>query len=627
MSPTFNHLQLQYLIHVSNILNSTLDIDTIVDIIISEIISTIDSADGGILFLYDEEQQLLIPKSSYGFNDSILDLVRLKPGESMTGMAFQKRKTLFFSTPQEIRDATQTFSHNNLEIHNGSLRFTPYSTICAPIFIKERCVGVITLDCFTENKQFNKKDIQLLEAISHQVAIAIEKTTLYKEKEKSIRLLERLNQEITQQNYLLSNSIDMHKRLSNLVLNGEGLNEILNSIQSTIKIPTLLFSNLGDLLISCKGQQLKIDIEVIKQQIEPHISVFPIQEQFITKLINNEEYYISLLPIGSKDNLLGYLTTISKNKLNEIDKTALEHACTIISLELVKEQNLLEMEQNLKGEFVEELFQGKSINENVRKRALQLNLEHNRLYQVVYINYEPLIQQYEKDKGTHFTINKKLLSLAQNFFLSGFATGMVVNRHNHIVVILSFHIDFTPEKARAFLKEKSRLFSKRMEEDFYGLSPSIGAGGLIRGLNNVYKSSQQALKCLSYIKSQKVTETILIYDELGAKRLYLNNSDEEMLDFISDTLGPLLNYENQQKDEYLETLLIYLENSQKLKDTAKKLHIHLNTLSYRIKRIEAILGISFHNEQDLLNLYLAVSMYRMMENKVSPIKTKHVNVT
>jgi sugar diacid utilization regulator len=410
----------------------------------------------------------------------------------------------------------------------------------------------------------------------------------------------------------------MHKRLSHLVLEGEGLNEILLNIQSTIQTPTFLFDNLGEILIYCKGQELEIDINKVRKYIEPHLSDnSPVEEQFISKKINNQIYHISLLPIGSKVHLLGYLATFSLNRLNEIDKSALKHACTIISLELAKEQNLLEMEQNLKGEFIEELFQEKSINENLRKRALQLNLQHNRLFQVVYINYEQLMQQYENKKNTHFTINKRLLSLAHYFFLSGYATGMVVNRNNHIVLLLSFNNDFTQERAISFLKEKSRMFSSKLGEDFYGLSPSIGVGGLVEGLNNVFKSSQQALKCLSYIKNQKVDESVLFYDELGAKRLYLNNSDEELIDFIMDTLGPLLHSKNQQKEEYIETLLTYVENNQKLKETAKQLHIHLNTLSYRIKKIESMLGMSFQNNQDLLNLYLAINMYELMRNKIS----------
>lgn len=42
---------------------------------------------------------------------------------------------------------------------------------------------MITLDCFHSENHFNQEGINLLEAISHQTAVALEKANLYQEKE------------------------------------------------------------------------------------------------------------------------------------------------------------------------------------------------------------------------------------------------------------------------------------------------------------------------------------------------------------------------------------------------------------------------------------------------------------
>ena len=48
MQDTLTHRQLKSLIHVSNVINSTLDIDTIFDSILNEAISAVEAAEEGL---------------------------------------------------------------------------------------------------------------------------------------------------------------------------------------------------------------------------------------------------------------------------------------------------------------------------------------------------------------------------------------------------------------------------------------------------------------------------------------------------------------------------------------------------------------------------------------------------
>lgn len=45
--------------------------------------------------------------------------------------------------------------------------------------------------------------------------------------------------------------------------------------------------------------------------------------------------------------------------MREIDIAALEHACTVISLELVKDQAIFDAQEKINGELIEGLFSGK----------------------------------------------------------------------------------------------------------------------------------------------------------------------------------------------------------------------------------------------------------------------------
>lgn len=61
--------------------------------------------------------------------------------------------------------------------------------------------------------------------------------------------------------------------------------------------------------------------------------------------------------------------------------------------------------------------------------------------------------------------------------------------------------------------------------------------------------------------------------------------------FCVETLRPLALADHKQSGNLLETLKAYLENECELRATASSLHIHYNTLRYRLDRIEEILQV------------------------------------
>lgn len=53
------------------------------------------------------------------------------------------------------------------------------------------------------------------------------------------------------------------------------------------------------------------------------------------------------------------------------------------------------------------------------------------------------------------------------------------------------------------------------------------------------------------------------------------------------------------------TLLAYIASDRSASKAADKLHIHINTLYQRVKKIEDILGLSFGNQEHMLRMQLA----------------------
>ncbi|MED4586559.1 helix-turn-helix domain-containing protein [Brevibacillus choshinensis] len=615
MKSELSHGQLQMLIQVSNAINSTLDLDVVFNTIMKETLSVIEAADEGYLFLYDPEDDYLTAKSIFLRNNDVLSVVRLKPGESMTGITFLQKKCTHFPDRESVYQATRTMSTPNQERLRAADPIFPYSAAGAPIMSNGECIGVITLDCFRPDASFKPEDIQLLEAISHQAAIALEKANLYRDKENSVQLLETMNTQMKQQNQLLNRSLEIHQSLAELVLHGEGVHSILRYVHQLMDKPIVLMDQMGEILSSSpvlsdiqSGGKLD-DMQQVIQSTLTHAAAYPL---FGTRKTPNG---FMMFPIGAKPNFLGYLALLTDEPLDEVDMAALEHVCTVISFELVKEQAVFETEQNLRGQFIEQLFTG-HISTRLIEQARHLQMDPNRSYQVLTINFENDLRDSPDFYNRLLAARRNLIQIASDCFLHAYPLGMIVAKQDHLVVLLSYASNLVWKDIQRSLKEHCQKFTASIQGKKWGLKASIGIGGVKSGLKDVYKSSEEAMRCLTFLKNYKMEQAYLSYAELGGKRLLLQNATEDLLDYVFEILGPLLRYEKSRKREFLQTLTTYLDHSLKMKETAGSLNIHLNSLIYRIKRIEEILEISFTNQKQFLDVSLAIQIYQLMENEI-----------
>jgi sugar diacid utilization regulator len=611
MKETLSHRQLQSLIHVSNVLNSSLDIDTIIDSIMVQTVSVIDAAHGGVLFIYDPKQDLLIPKSDSNFKSEITR-VRLKPGESMTGLAFTAQKCLIFHNRTEVEKATATLSETNHMLMDQSIPTLPYSSICAPILLKGECIGVITLDSFDSSLHFIPEDINLLTAIAHQAAVALEKANLYQEQEQTVRQLEDLNNTISKQNEMLSRSVDIHNRLAALVLHGEGLDSIITYLYETTGQTVLLFDDLGDLIsYAYKNNLSDEELLFIREKAQESIKTPGNVQSLLEITMNKENQCITVLPIGAKPTLFGSLIIVSPEKMRDVDIAALEHACTVISLELVKEQAIFDAQEKINGELIDVLISGK-MDGSILQKAKQMDFDPMGDYLAIMIRLDEIENSHKRN-----SIIRHLVQLANRVFLKNPLKGIAVQNHDQIVVLLTFQQKVSPTYAHHQVKELVSKFQQEIQIKNWGTTVSIGIGRIHSSLLKVTKSIQEAAKCLQFLHSYGGENQVISYKELGVQRLLLQNSEEELIDFINEVLGPLFEYDQTRKGELLPSLFAYLEHNQNAKEAAESIHVHTNTLMYRLKRIEEILSTDLSDSQQFLNIHLAVSLYPFMRDKLT----------
>lgn len=608
MQDTLTHRQLKSLIHVSNVINSKLDINTIFESIMSETISVVEAAGGGSIWIFDKHQNRLIAQSAQGlFYPQIFRQIKLVSGESMTGMTFAAKKCLIFGDEGEVKKALSTLAPYNRELLDRSIpsNFHFTSVISSPILQNGKCIGVITLDSFEQSLQFKQEDINLLEAIGHQAAIALEKSSLYNEKETMVRKL--------------SHSIEIHRNLANLVVNGEGIQSIMNYIHKTIGQHLFLFDEIGELRASACHSPFSNEMTEFMKAYASQIILTLENSHTVSEItLIDDPYQLVVLPLGSKQKSLGGLMILSKQKMSNMDIAALEHACTVISLELVKEQAVSETQQRLRGEFVTKLFSGQ-IDEVLIQKAKNLHFDPTWNYVAIIINVKDKLNE---QKVFSDPVIRNLLHLTNRTLLGRNLQVTAVRQKNQIVALLSLHSRVSSSNIVAEIKERAKKLQLEINNKYSDIEVSIGIGRMKQGLTLVHESFVEATKCIKFIKDYLFDDRVISYTDLGVQRFILQNSKEELIDFIQEVLGPLIQYEQTRKGELLSTLIVYLDQNQNIKKTADSLHIHTNTLSYRLKRIEEILVIDLNDSHSLFNIHLAINIYQFIKDKDTLQKIK-----
>jgi DNA-binding PucR family transcriptional regulator len=83
---------------------------------------------------------------------------------------------------------------------------------------------------------------------------------------------------------------------------------------------------------------------------------------------------------------------------------------------------------------------------------------------------------------------------------------------------------------------------------------------------------------------------------------------DELRSFANEVLGPLLTHDRNHKAELLRTLTAFLDHHGRALPAARSLYVHVNTVSYRLRRIEALSGLDLSDPDDRLVAHVALKI-------------------
>jgi DNA-binding PucR family transcriptional regulator len=130
---------------------------------------------------------------------------------------------------------------------------------------------------------------------------------------------------------------------------------------------------------------------------------------------------------------------------------------------------------------------------------------------------------------------------------------------------------------------------------------------------DLYRAGKEAMLAANVAEAEGLE--VLAFEDTGAYRLLLPAMSEdpgELERFYSETIQPLVAYDEQYETELMATVEAYLENDGNVAATAQQLFTHRHTIRYRLERAKELCGHDVASTEGREKLGLGLKAMRVL---------------
>ncbi len=317
---------------------------------------------------------------------------------------------------------------------------------------------------------------------------------------------------------------------------------------------------------------------------------------------------IIVAPILVGDEVPAHLITLDPpERATDEDMNLLvtEHAATICGVILGREHVVAAAARRVRDDLVEGLLLGRGRDDGDASRwAAHLGYDAGREHNVAVVAFDVPTPRLPQDADA---MRQRVRDVIEHFIATRAPDVIISARESEVVLVAA-----VPGPGHDGGMDAQRLGASciaRLAELFPDTKVVIGIGGICRHPREISRSYEQAHRTIETLRRIGRTGTVTAFADLGIHRLLLQVPElAELRAFADDVLGRLSPGERDRRAEYLTTLACYLRENSSPQRAARFLHVHPNTVAYRIKRIEEITGLSMDRYRDRLTTQVALEI-------------------
>jgi purine catabolism regulator len=394
---------------------------------------------------------------------------------------------------------------------------------------------------------------------------------------------------------------DLHRQLSELALAGRGLSAVLTRLRELTGVPVLLERDGGldyvggsgplpdNTAAAIAGERAALDDwlrEVPLSAFDPPVAIRPVGDGQVRLVA----------PILVQGSIAGFLSLLgSEGELGELHRLAVGRAAHACAIELVRARAAREARDEVEDELLDVLTAGRpGTHQAARERAKRKGFDLDAPYVLISAG------------ASNSALAKKIRS-AWDRVLSTMRVPALVRERGDITIALVSLAGRRSSDPKGVIEPLHRAARSAV-----GGTAALGYGAVRSGAAEVAAAAREAEQALSMGRRLFGADSATAFADLGLYRLlYALQPLPELRAFADDVLGRLRG--RDRGGVLKQTLNAYLATNGSPTEAADRLHLHRNTVLYRLGRIEDLLQVDLRDAEVRLALHLALKIADVVE--------------
>ena len=562
--------QVERLLATARRVTESLDLDTVLTAIVDDA-RALRRADSGDMLLWDREHDRLHvvavskrPTDLLGFEMAF--------GEGLSTQAMLTQRAMWVDDYSTYPHRARALDH----YHFGSV-------ICAPLVFRGEAIGALNLHATQGGHRFGADDAEVLAAFAGHAAIAIDHARRYENEVHLGRVLGETNAE-------LSRSLTVQQRLAEQVLLDRGPGGIAEVLAEHLGRRVVIQDHIHRVIAGASPDGRDDWRDLLESMAEP-------------------EPFSVAVRVGRE--VAGHLVLSSEQELGPIDRALVDIAVTGVALEFAKIRATIEVEERLRGEAMADLLSGSYPNEAaMASRAARLGHDLGRPHDMLVIDVSPDAPPGDRpEDGMAADLDRQVLAAAREVLAKRAPRSLTVLHANSIVILA-----IRPPRGKRDSRDLATELCTVLETVAGQGSVTIAIGDTCDrpgAYGRAFTAARQALDLMLKLGRRGV---VIGARELGPYGLLLQASARDDLEvFARETIAPLLEHDKRHGADLTGTLRAYLEEDRVQRRVAARCFIHVNTVVYRVNRIEQLLGRSLSDPSTVFDVTLALRVLDVLD--------------